>query len=648
MNQSVGGAPYVGVAANGSDSVALSPMVVNAELVKQAAVKKTHILLELSEEQKLKLTSYLQGRLAAGVTARDRRLTRYVKIDRLISTWQKLNPEDSERERIEDNTGRQAAIPMNLPILASSLADMSSYFAEALAPISNPFFSADGDEKIQELLKKFNRDAAARNYFGELNLTIRSLLKYNLGGFRLDWDTGERFGRKEGSPGNHYKSLDLYNTLWDPSIRQPTDVAGKGEWAATVTLENRLELMRYAMSGEWVCLEDVVSKGVESGSKTKYYREPAVTAQMGEEGLDSRTSNAKGSSLNWDSYGLGLASDLGPEVDGFEVVDMVACLIPCQFGLLTQAEEKELEGRGIVSDMFLEYWRFKIVNDRVVDAAPIMDRTAYLDGEKAELPFYLSFMTRDQLKEAQRSAMELQKGFQRFGSAMYNIYIAGMRSNVWGLKVADPSAIDTSMIKNGEVTGVILSKQQGRDVRTALADVSTNAGVSDALSGVESSLGLRDRFFPSQNMPNAVAGIDRAVKSQVTQVVQGSTRAVRTVLRVLDSTLMLPSRMGGYRNLKLYDKDGITELTDEDVAKLMGSGIESMEAERVSEILWQLLYAIIQNQESMQVFSIPQILSYLGRVGNLSVDLGAFAKEPPAQPAATPEAQPGAAPQPAQ
>jgi hypothetical protein len=89
--------------------------------------------------------------------------------------------------------------------------------------------------------------------------------------------------------------------------------------------------------------------------------------------------------------------------------------------------------------------------------------------------------------------------------------------------------------------------------------------------------------------------------------------------------------MGAYRNLKLYDKEGIDQLTDEDVAKLTGSGIESMEAERVSEVLWQLMYAIIQNQEAMQVFDVPAIMTYLGRVGNLSVDLGQFARQPPAQ-----------------
>lgn len=635
-----GGAPYVGVAAGMNDSASFEPMRVNPVHAKVAGAG--HILNELNQEQRTKLNSYLSARLSAGATARNRRVNRYGKIDKLISTYQRLSAEDTKREQMEDNTGRHQALPMNLPILAAALSDMTSYFAEALAPIANPFFSADGDESIAGLLKKFNRDAAARNYFGELTLTIRSLIKYNLGGFRLDWDDGKEYGQTVGSVGNHWKSLDLYNTLWDPSVRKPTDVARKGEWAATVELVNRLEIMRNCIAGEWVGLDDVVSKGVEGSATAKYYKEAAVTAGLGQDGQDSKTS-AGSNQVDWSGYGLGLATDLGPEVDGFELVDMCIWLIPCQFGLLTRAEEAILESADRNPDTYIECWRFKIVNDCVVDAEPVVDRAMALQGERVELPFYLSFLTRDQLKEAQRSIMELQKGFQRFGSAMFNIYISGMRKNVYGTKVVDTSAIDDSQLKPGEVAGIIKTKQQGRDVRTAIVELNGAAGVEQTLSAVDTSLNLKDKFFPSQALPSQVAGIDRAVKSQVHTVVHGATRSLRTILRELDSTLMLPSRLAGYRNLKMYDKDGIEQLTDEAVAKLMGSGIESMEAERVSEVLWQLLYAIIQNQEAMQVFDVPKILSYLGRVGNLSVDLGSFTRQPAPQPAANP--QQGPAPQ---
>lgn len=632
------GAPFTGVSAGGGEAISMTPLTIDPQVMQQQAVLESggvHLLSQLDEEMHTKLLDYLCGRLSAGDIVRNRKIRRYARIDRTISTWQKLNPEDSEREKIEDATGKQMALPFNLPILASHLDDMVSYFAEALAPISNPFFSASGEGQVPELLKKFNRDAAARDYFGELQLTLRSLLKYNIGGLEVDWVDGTRYG---GDSGNRWTHLDMYNTMWDPSIRDPKHVACKGEWAATVTLENRLTLVQKSLAGEWYGLEEYLKGGYEDQSRGKWYKEAASQAALGEEGSDSRTSNAKNSAnMNWDSWGIGLASDMGPEINGFEIVNMYCWLVPAQFGLLTDAERLDLEKAGKHPDAYLELWKFKVLGDRrVVDAEPVIPRDEATNGEKVEIPIYLSFLKQDQLKEAQRSFMELMRGFQRFGSNMFNIYIAGMRKNVWGVKGIDPTMFDTSKLRSGEPVGLLESKQPGRDVRTGMMTLESSAGVENAMNAVAQTMDMKNQMFPSQALPSQIAGIDRAVKNQVTTVVQGATRSLRTMLRTLDTTLMLPSRMGGFRNLKRLDPTGIDQMSDEQVAKMLGSGIESMESERVLEILWQLLYAIIQNQESMTLFNVPAILTYMSRVGNMSVDLGQFAREP-AQPATPPE-----------
>src|SRR6185369_1608941 len=102
--------------------------------------------------------------------------------------------------------------------------------------------------------------------------------------------------------------------------------------------------------------------------------------------------------------------------------------------------------------------------------------------------------------------------------------------------------------------------------------LSTTAGVDKALEAVDSSLAIKDKFFPSQALPSQIAGIDRAVKSQVATVVQGGQRSLRTLLRVIDSNLMLPTRMCAFRNLKRNAPSGIDQITDEQVAKMLGSG----------------------------------------------------------------------------
>jgi hypothetical protein len=627
----VSGAPYVGVSEGAVDAAALTPLHISEADIKSEAESEgslANYVSRLNQEQKIKLTDYLKGRLAAGAMTRNNRAQRYAKIDRTISTWQKLDPDDSKREKIEDATGKQQALPFNLPVLASHLNDMVSYFAEAIAPISNPFFTTSGEAGITELAKKMNRDAQARDYYGELALTLRSLLKYNIGGFKIEWENAEAGGSTSAQSGNRWTHLDMYNTLWDPSIRNPRNVACKGEWAATVELTNRLDLMEKSLSGEWVGLESLLASNQHGQRKTIFYREPAVEAALGEQGMDSHTTSTTDRKIDWASYGLGLATDLGPEVDGFELVDMYCWIVPDQFGLLSEEEKAQIEGTDARSPKaFLELWRFKIVNDCLVDAVPLKPREDTIAGERPEIPIYLAYLTQDQLKEAQRSFMELMKGFQRFASNMYNIYIAGMRKNVWGIKGVDPQMFDPSPLKSGDTVGVLVSKTPGRDVRSGVIALDQSSGVENALGAVSQTLELKNQFFPSQALPSQIAGIDRAVKSQVATVIQGAQRTLRMLVRTLDSSLMLPTRLAAYRNLKKWDKTGIESLNDEEVAKVLGSGIESMESERIAEALWQLMYAIIQNQESMERFDVPDMLTYISRVQNLSVDLGRFYRQ---------------------
>lgn len=647
----VQGAPYVGVVTDGSlDSITSSPIQLpGEEIVRKAALEENpepNVLSDpnMTDQMKLDLLNHLKSRLVAGNVQRNRRIKRYAKIDRTISTWQQLNKDDSERETIEDNTGRQTALPMNLPILASHLNDMSSYFTESLAPISNPFFSASGEGQIPNLLKAFNEDALRRNYYGELSLTVRSMIKYNIGGMSVEWDSGSLSGAyADAQPGNRWTSLNMYNTLWDPAITDPTKVYCKAEWAATVCIENRLELVRKTLAGEWVGLEKMLSTTSQATRIARFYREPAVEATLGEQGQDSRTGTGS-QAMNWSSWGLGQSSDLGPEVDGYEVVDMYCWLIPEQHGLLTDAEKTALEtSYGKNPKTYLELWRFKIVGgEHLVDAKVVVPRDASTAGEACEIPMYLAFFTNDQIKEAQRSFMELMRGFQRFGSAMYNIYIAGMRKNVWGVIGVDNSMFDSGGLAKGDTVGILPSKIPGRDVRSGIMALNNSAGVDQALTAVDASLAMKDKFFPSQALPSQIAGIDRAVKSQVATVIQGGQRALRTLVRTLDSGMLLPTRMSAFRNLKRNGADGINTLTDEDVAKMLGSGIESMEAERVSEALWQLVYAIIQNVEANQTFDVPMILTYLSRIDNLSVDLGKFVRAP-AQPAVAAPGNPAGA-----
>lgn len=642
------GAGYTGVSTDGIGGGTVQPITVEEEYLRASALahntESIDPLTDMSEEQVDVLTSYLTSRLNAGTLARNRRAIRYGKIDKSISTWRQLNKEDSERLRKEESDGKSRPVPFNLPMLASHLADMSSYFTEALAPVSNPFFSASGQATEATLLKKMNQDALRRNYYGELNLTVRALLKYNTGGFTVEWDRDDgHLNPQLAEPGNRWKSACMYNTIWDPAIRDVTDVPTKAEYAATFEMTNRLSIMRRALKGRLVRVEELLENEQPQGQKKAYYKEPPVSAGLNDSGEDDKTSG-NSNEVQWSNYGLGVVTDLGPEADGFEETTMYCWLMPARFGLLTKAEIDALAEANMTPHTFLELWKFTIIGtDLLAAASPVVSREDFINGEKAEIPLYLAHLTQDQMKEAQRSAMELMRGFQRYGSAMFDIYLNGMRSNVWGKKAYDPAMFNMTPEEAADPVGALRSKKSGVDVRAGIQDISTKSGVEGALTAVTQTMDLKNSMFPTQQLPSQVASIDRAVKSQVTTVIQGAQRSLRVLLRTLDSSLMLPIRLAAFRNMKLYDGDGLEDLTSEAVAKMIGSGIESMEAERVAEALWQLLYAIVQNQESLQVFDVPKLLTYIGRVANLSVDLGSFYRQQ-AQPTQVPQPTPGGMP----
>lgn len=622
---------------------------------KALAEAENPALSQMSDEHRRELTRYLQARLKHGDEMRTDRLARYGRIDRAISTWQKLNKDDSQRERVEDNTGRQFAIPMNIPILAAHLDDMTSYFSEALAPISRPFSTSKGTEGSKQLCDTLNRDAIARDYYGEVVLAMRSLLKYNIGGIVVDWHEGgvpdsiSLTGISES--GNSWRALDLYNTMWDPTIQNPRDVCTRAEWAATVRLTNRVEMARRSLLGEWVGLDSRLSKPRGMGDWDKRLAESSdgtlsecwlwrnsTTAVPTRTGEDSRThstdSQTPMTELEWESIGLGLENLPGTAERPFELTTMFCWIVPQRFGLLGDSMTTQLSNLGKDPEVFLELWRFELIDASVVvSARPEVPREEFLNTNSALIPMYLCFLTRDQLAEAQRSSMELLRGFQRFTSSMFSIYTEGLRASVWGVRGYDPTLFDVSALEQGQVAGWLPSKVPGRDVRAGLVRLDSGAGVESAITAVSNAMGLKDQLFPNQALPSQIAGMERAVQSQVSSVVHGAQRPMRMMLRLIDSALMLPTRIAAVRNLRRYAPNGIPEITDEEIADVVGSGIESIEAERIVEVFWRLMTAIIQNEEAMRTFNVPAMMAYIGRLMNLSVDMASFVRQQPTQPA---------------
>lgn len=581
---------------------------------------------ELEDSEVNLILPYLRARLDGSLTKRLSRIQRMAAIDQMVSTWQKLSPEDTQRLVREDATGRLQALPINMPLIQAHLDDAVAFFAEVFAPVGGQFFAMPGKKDqngiIKNLADKMEEDMKQSSYYAAVTSSMRTLTKYNVGGFLVEWAKKSRLNE---SDGNMLKSLDMYNFIYDNSVKNPDRLHCDGEWAATIEVVNKLWLIRHAEREGFQNLEKVFKGETADGhkmnsfiaGKANYYKHPPSQTKMDSDGADGKTGTGE-AQVDWESYGLGLTSDTQVDIDGHELITIWAFINPEQFGLDRSREDGSI----------MELWKFRIVDSNWIISAEAMP-------EAIELPTYLTRMNQDEMGEAARSLAEHLRPFQRFISFLLNTHVEGIRKNVWGTKVYDPAAIDVSNIKSGETSGLLPLKKPG-DVRAAFQAMDSSSDTVQNIQTAGEFMNLMKQLFPNQAMPSQIAGMDRAVSSQVSAVLQGSMRKMHMIVRSMDSSLMLPTRMAMYRNIAAFDesKSELQGITPGEVAKLLGSGLGQINREAAAEQVRTLLFALIQNPDSAGTHDLPGLYQLWSMLMNIGTDLSEFVTNPQAAAAA--------------
>lgn len=584
------------------------------------------VLNLMTDAEHNELLTYLLQRLESDRTARNDRISRYVSIDKAISTWMQLSAEESAAASSEEVSGRSQMIPMNLPVMAVNLDDSVSFYTELFAPQAKSFYSLpkkEMSEPAKQLAELMNQDTKSRRYYTEIAMTFRALLKYNTGGLHVRWEEGGGIGELN-AKGNRHEALDMYNTMWDQSVRDVSRICSEAEWAARVTQKNRVWLVKEARRGNLqrvmrVLTDSNVGEAAarfsEKDKHVKFYRSPPHEAGLGQDAYkDGRMGHSGG--MNWDSYGAAQVSDAGEKINGYELVEMYCRLNPAEFGLITTKEGKDDQNPYAL-------WRFIILDGtQVCFAQAVSDESK--DNE--EIPLYLGHLIKDDTRQAQRSQMEYQRPFQRFQSFLMNIYIASARKNIWGLKVYDPSAINITDKNRGDVAGLIPTKAAGRDVRTVIGNVDSSTGTEKVFEAMNAVEAILQRMFPNQALPNQVAGLDRAVRNQVTALIQGSVRRLHMMARIIDSDLFAPARTEAYRNLALHDSAGLDDLKEEEVGLILASGLGQMNADVIYAEIREMIMSILGSPESAAQFDLPGLFTYMGNFINSPSELGQFVK----------------------
>jgi hypothetical protein len=577
-------------------------------------IKPTQSVISITKQLNDAILAYVIPRMDNERTRRQTRITRYGRVDKQASGWQKLSKEDTIRQDMEHQTGRPQGISGILPVIDTQVEDTAAFFTEIFVPAAGAFLVNQGkSEKVtqaKELAELLAGDAQAEGYYTNVSVVMRQLLKYNVGGFTMTWKNGDpnSVGTDQ-MGGNRFEALDLYNLFYDPSVTNIAKLRTEGEWYAIVKHVNRMHLIKNAQNGLYSQIDKVLAN--RSADKTQYnanyYKFPPVSTGLNNEGLDEGTSQtAGGQGADWEGYGASLASESGTDIPGHEMICMEIWLNPNQF--------------DITNDETLQLFRLKIVDKQWLVSIELVQGAN-------QLQIFTDYLRKDEMMNAMRSYAESMRVFQRHMSFMANIAIAAERGNVYNQRIYDPQAIDGERFKSGETAGSIPLKTPGRDVRTAIMNLNqTNTDTSSMYAAIGHLSALMKEFFPNQGLPSQIAGLDRAVTSQVAALMQGATRRLHKLVKELDSTLMGPMRIAAYRNYVMFHPEAskFSKLTEKDVARLLNSGLGQLNREIAAAAVERMLFTLIQNPNSAAGFDLPGLFAYWSLLLNSGTDLSEF------------------------
>lgn len=584
-----------------------------------------------------RLLDYLVTRLRLGKEGRDQRIRKYTQIDRDVAAFLKLDDEDRKRQMDHERTGSPQATKVSLPLMFVHLDDMMTYYAQTFAPNRGMFYHSGDPKETEEatqLVAIMNNHAVYAGYYRQLLRSIWAILKYNVGGVWNSWDrqygpsieateVGTRVGQKLVFAGNCIKAIDMYNFLCDPAVEM-VNLHKDGEWVAEASMVSHYGLKSKCLEERYYNCETALD-GPTQGVAAEYYKDPPMESR-----LDNDDSQAK--SFSWYSYITGVDSYM---LNGaFELVTMYIKINPNDFGLV-QGSNATKAGRNRY-----EIWRFTILNgDRIIECE-------YMNNMHGELPAYIGVLNDDNMREAAKSVAEILNPLQQFSSFLLNTHVLANRKNIYGTTYYDPSCIDMTVIPQGEVAARVPIKPQGwgRDIRTMVQHDSNMLDTKQTLGDLQGMMSLIDQFFPTQSLPSQIAGIDRAVDSQVAAVQQGANRRQQKGARLIDESMLRPMRCSMYYNIVQYQQDNaavadfytgkevkidLSKLRDMNLSLIIGQGLKALDRQAMQGQLREIIFAMIQAPTISERIDLLGLLDYWTSMMDLEMNLKQFELAPP-------------------
>jgi hypothetical protein len=201
-------------------------------------------------------------------------------------------------------------------------------------------------------------------------------------------------------------------------------------------------------------------------------------------------------------------------------------------------------------------------------------------------------------------------------------------------------------IPAGEVAARVPIKPQGwgRDIRTMVQHDSNLLDTKQTLQDMQGMMSLIDQFFPTQSLPSQIAGIDRAVDSQVAAVQQGANGRQHKGARLIDDTMLRPMRFSMYYNIVQYQQDNVEigdfytgksvtvnleKLRGTNLMLIIGQGLKALDRQAIQSQMREIIFAMIQAPTVSERIDLLGMLDAWTSMMDLEMNLKQFELAPP-------------------
>lgn len=579
--------------------------------------------ISITEKQHAALLEHIDSRLEFGCIYRDEHVSRFEIIDKEIAGYIRLDPEDLERER-DNILGKGPKVTDSvLPLTYSQLHEALTFIMSVFAP-DEGMYSATASASNQKLAKAFakqmNNTATVFDHFTNLMLGIFDGLKYNLGGYLLEWDRiigpkiniqsagNIKFDEEVLHAGNKIQAIDMYNLIYDITV-SPTMLAEKGEFFALVEPVSLFKLHKLNKLKQIYNIDKALKNNMLMIETTYYKRRPEIHIDH----------SGRGKSPDFISI-LSLGQQTHKRLGGAEEITYFGWLNPKEFGL-SKVDEYQI-------------WRITVINCKYIVNA------THLNNVHGMLPIAMLMPLHDGFGTQTKSFAEQLASFQRFASFQMNVHQRAARKKLYGLTFYDESLIDLSGVD--PVAATQPTKQSAMssgtqiDLKKAVLHFTDAPDTNNTLQDIDAVITLMQKVLPT-DMLKQVAGLERATQYQAAAVVQSANRRNYLIARTIDAQAFQRLKFMMYFNVVqfletftvLLETGEEQEIAPSDVAKMqllfgLTGGLKGIDKLIIHELLRDVVNMVLQSQRASQEIDIVALVDYFTSLIGDNTDFNQF------------------------